>query len=539
MRIAIRADASSTIGAGHVMRCLTLANAFAKYGADVIFLCRASHGHLIKNINLHGFTVLKLTAITNQPTGSLLQYSQQQDAQECIDLLKNIKAFDLFIVDHYELDIEWQTLLHTFYYKLLVIDDLANRHHICDFLIDQTLGRVNNAYSELIPHHCQTLLGQEYMLLREEFTKQKVNILNKRLNKEDINHVLITMGGMDPHNITSKALNGLLSLKDQQPDLQVSVMLTSQAPHINMIIEVSEKHDWIYLYVDSSNIAKLMATADIAIGGSGSTAWERCCLALPTLSIIDADNQKLVDQSLANINACISLGWYESITEELIATQCQILFKDRIRYNELAIAAINVCDGRGTERVVDKVLAQIGHQTSQQAPFTELRVKPKKKEPITLEQATINDCQQVYQWQSKASIRKFFVTTNTPSYEEHVLWFNNTITSQRRHLFIIYDQQKALGSLRLDKKKENLYEISILIDSKNQGKGIGLLALKQLPQLINNATIIANVHIDNIYSHRLFIKAGFTRISLTSYFLNIGNNDVCPLKQHNKKDASV
>lgn len=364
MRIAIRADASSIIGAGHVMRCLTLANAFAQRDGKVTFLCRASQGNLIKTIKLHGFTVLKLPALVHQPINSLLQYSQQQDAQECIDLLKNIKAFDLFIVDHYELDIEWQTLLRTFYYKLLVIDDLANRHHISDFLVDQTIGRVKTAYSELIPHHCQTLLGQEYMLLRKEFTNKKVNILDERLNKALINHVLISLGGMDPHNITFKALKALLLLKDKKTDLQVSVLLTSQAPDIKMVTELSESHDWISLHVDSSHVAKIMATADIAIGASGSTAWERCCLALPTLSIIDAENQRLVDQSLANIGACISLGWYESVTEALISAQCQMLLEDRIRYNKIATVANKVCDGKGTDRVVDKTLQSIGHKAS-------------------------------------------------------------------------------------------------------------------------------------------------------------------------------
>jgi len=536
MQIAIRADASSVIGAGHVMRCLTLANAFARHGANITFLCRATQGNLIGKIKRHGFTVLQLAALNNEATHSSSKYSQQQDAQECICLLKNIKTFDLFIVDHYELNNHWQELLRANYQKLLVIDDLANRQHSCDFLLDQTIGRTEAAYSKLIPPYCQTLLGQRYMLLREEFTDKKAHILEQRLSKKQINHVLVTVGGMDPHNITLLILKGLLLLKALQPDLQVSVLLTSQAPFIKAINDFSSLYQWLTLHVDTENVAEVMENADIAIGASGSTAWERCCLALPTLSIILADNQMLVDQSLASIGACVSLGWYESITEELIVEQCQKLLKNRPRYNELAISANNVCDGEGTERVVQKILKELNKQTIKKLNGITISTdnEQKKEAPVQLRLATMTDCQQVYQWQSKPSLRQYFVTPSIPSLEEHTLWFSNTLANQHRKLYIICNKEAAVGSLRLDKIKEKLYELSILIAPEHQGKGIGLSALELLPQLVNNVTIIANVHIANKHSHKLFINANFCTLTPTSYRLIIEDNKIKPAEDFNQ-----
>lgn len=524
MNIAIRADASNVIGAGHIMRCLTLANSLKNKGASVTFLCRQYQGNLIAKITQQGFPVLKLSTLKQQSCNSDVSYSQEQDIQECTEVLKDSKIFDLFIVDHYELDSHWHTALKPYYTKLLVIDDLANRKHHCDFLLDQTLNRSQKSYGEFIPLHCQTLLGQPYMLLREEFSNKKSNLLNKRLNKKELNHVLITMGGMDPHNLSLIALNSQVLLKEKHSNLKVSVLITSQATHIKQLKVFADKHQWIDLKIDSSNVSEIMEKADIAIGASGSTAWERCCLALPTLSIIDATNQIFVDQSLTNQKACISLGWYENITSELLYNQCRALLEDRETYNKLAISANDICDGKGSERVSQILLDALNNQTI--ITSKSIIDDTEKGSGLTLTLATKKDCEQVYQWQTTPSLRQYFNEPKIPTFDEHTLWFKNTLVDKNRQLYIICNDNVAVGTVRLDKLKGNKHEISILISPKEQGNGYGLLTLKALPQIINNTTIIANVHKKNKYSHKLFISAGFYVLSPTSYALSIEDNEI-------------
>lgn len=526
MQIAIRVDASSLIGAGHVMRCLTLAKALKKQGARITFLCREYKGNLIERIVQQGFSVLILSSLKNQ----FIDYSQKQDSNECLNALKNSQIFDLLIVDHYQLNIHWQKSLSKYYKKLFIIDDLANRQHIGDFLLDQTVSRTIKAYEKLVPHDCQMLLGNPYMLLREEFKNKKNNALNIRLNKKKINHVLITMGGMDSHNVTFMVLKALLTLKIQRNDLRVSVLLTSQALHLPVVSKLAEKYNWITVYIDSSNVAEIMLNADIAIGASGSTAWERCCLALPTLSIIDAENQILVDKSLDNMHACVSLGWYNNITEELIIEQCLMLMKNFTHYKKVASSANKVCDGKGVDRVVDKILETISIQTVTNNIDFAISPHDEEKMIVNLRPATMKDCEQVYQWQKQPFLRQYFTVPDIPTFIEHKLWFSKALSSKNHQLYIIYNQGIAVGSLRLDSKKEKSYEISILIEPSSQGKGIGLSALKQLPTIVNSATIIANVHRENKASHKLFISANFHPLSSTSYGLRIEKNKIKPIK---------
>lgn len=307
MRVVIRVDASIEIGSGHVMRCLTLAEILKENGVNVQFICRKHKGNLISKIASKGFRVLglELQSYKNHSNklfhSYLLGATQKQDAESCNNFLKESRV-DWLIVDHYGIDEDWQQHLKECYLKLMVIDDLADRKHQCDILLDQTYGRQQQDYKRLVPKSCELLLGSQYALLRPEFSKWREYSLRRRSNSVPKN-ILINMGGSDPNNITKQVLNEIEACKLPN-DIEVIVVMGSTSPHLQSVIAVaSDLSCRIEVRADIDNMAEVMANSDIAIGATGSTTWERCCLGLPAIQIIIADNQTEIANSLNKVHA--------------------------------------------------------------------------------------------------------------------------------------------------------------------------------------------------------------------------------------------
>jgi len=307
MKAIFRVDSSLKMGTGHVMRCLTLAQVLKENGANVEFICRKHEGSLIGKIRSSGFVVHELKVFEETEVGTKLAHShwlgatQQQDASDCIEILKAEKS-DWLIVDHYALDEQWQNRLKPYYEKLMVIDDLADRNHQCDILLDQTFGRQQGDYLELTPKGCKLLLGSEYALLRPEFEKFRKFSLNRRKDGE-FKNLLINMGGTDPDNITGKVVDRLQTASIPEGVI-ITIIMGKTAPHLQSVISSANNLPYkSEVKIDIDNMAEIMANADIAIGASGSTTWERCCLGVPTLQLITAYNQEFIAQKLDKINA--------------------------------------------------------------------------------------------------------------------------------------------------------------------------------------------------------------------------------------------
>ncbi len=307
MNITFRVDASLQIGLGHVMRCLTMAQVLKENKVEVRFICRKHEGNLIDKIRSSGFNVYELKMSDEDKFDNKLAHShwlgstQQQDASDCIDILKSEKSSWL-VVDHYAIDEQWQKRLKPYYKKLMVIDDLADRKHQCDILLDQTFGRQKEDYLPLTPKGCELLLGSKYALLRPEFAKWRAYSLERRI-KPEFKHLLINMGGVDIDNVTEDILDEL-KVCHLPNDTNISILLGSLSPHLESIkskvISLPYKTE---IQVDVENMAENMANADIAIGASGATTWERCCLGLPTIQIVIAENQNNISKYLAKNNA--------------------------------------------------------------------------------------------------------------------------------------------------------------------------------------------------------------------------------------------
>lgn len=509
MLIGFRVDASTLMGNGHVMRCLTLAYEFKALGYDIIFYCKSHKGNLNNYIIRQGYQVVELKNITikidqYQPE-TWLGCSQKEDSDETINRLPS-QGLDWMVIDHYAIEHDWQVKLRPYCKQILVIDDLANRKHDCDLLLDQTLGRTYSDYQKKVPPNCAMLLGAQYILLRREFShlREKAKYQRDKYQNNSSTSLLITMGASDPENLSLKAINAMHQLIIQKVQLNVTVVLSSNAKHLQSIKDESLRFDWLTLLIDTEKMPTLMLEADISIGASGSTAWERCSLGLPTLSIVCAENQQLVNQKLSEAKAIISLGEHSSISEEDISYQVMQLLSDKARYIDMSMCAIELCDGLGVKRVVSK-MQNISNY-------------------VKFRHATNNDIELLFSWQSQKSIRRYCNTPQTPSWSEHTLWFEKTMNDKSKELYIIENQEKnKVGMVRLDQvastNQQRTFEISILVAPAHQGEGIGLATLNTLKSLKTDVLYIANVHKSNMASHQLFINAGFNKVTETSYQL--------------------
>jgi len=355
MKVVFRADASLQMGTGHIMRCLTLAEVLKKQGAEVEFICRVHEGNLVECIELQGFKVHVLplsqnTAIDDGLYGSQwLGANQQEDAALCLPILEEIKP-DWLIVDHYSLDQTWQSVLAECFTKRVVIDDLANRKHQCDVLLDQTYGRKASDYAGLVPKRSQLLLGSEYALLRPEFAEWREYSLQRRI-KPSFKKLLITMGGVDPDNVTGELLDALKGCSLPK-ELDIIIVMGSTAPHLKKVQHQAELLPYkTHVLVDVSNMAEVMANADLAIGAAGATTWERCCLGLPSILVVLAENQKDIAGFLKKQQAAIVISKNDISNDLKLVEGISVASLLNLSKNTR-----DITDGKGVLRVSEAML---------------------------------------------------------------------------------------------------------------------------------------------------------------------------------------
>lgn len=364
MSIAIRVDSSIEIGSGHVMRCLTLANRFKQRGSSISFICRDHPGNLISLIKENGFRVFILPLIKQvncENTTKLfhsdwLGSSQEEDANECSDILKKIKP-KLLIIDHYAIDIVWENSIKNFAKNIMVIDDLVDRSHDCNFLLDQTYQRNVKEYNNLILSECVFMIGSDYALIRPEFLKYRPYSLKRRASAE-FQNLIINLGGVDKDNITSLVIDSIQNI-NLPSSFKINVVMGKSSPHIKKVQEaISRSNFSINLNVGIKNIEELMSEADIAIGAPGSTSWERCCLGIPSILIILAKNQKDIAKSL-NKKKVVKIINKPNDIKKLLPNMLEQLKNNPKELQSMSFLASAIVDGLGVERIIHKLEADI------------------------------------------------------------------------------------------------------------------------------------------------------------------------------------
>lgn len=305
MNIVFRVDSYREIGTGHLMRCLNLADELNEIG-NIWFMTIASD-HSLDLINRRGYKTLVIESIKNDC--KYKRMSAHQDAKKSIDLLTycGIKA-DLLIVDNYLLDYRWEEMLRTSVTKIFVIDDLANRKHSCDMLLDQNfVENMDSRYEGLVSDKTRVLLGPKYAILGKEYSLQREKI---SFRSNDIKRVLISFGGVDEFNVTAKLIGHLKSCKFK--DIQFDTVITDNFVHLDNLLSICDEEN-IIVHRNLESLASLMRECDLAIGAGGTTTWERLAMALPSVVITIADNQLETASMLHEQGLIHWLGHFNSL----------------------------------------------------------------------------------------------------------------------------------------------------------------------------------------------------------------------------------
>lgn len=500
MKVVFRVDASARIGTGHLMRCLTLAESLRERGAQLRFICREHTGNLIALLQQKAMpvTVLPASAVIDSNTcedyAVWLGVTQAEDAEQTIEAL-NGKKPDWLVVDHYGLDVEWERGLRQHVSNLLVIDDLANRRHDCDALLDQNYAaKGEQRYKDLVSDTCRMLLGPRYALIRPEYRAYR-----KTLGTRDghVKRVLVFFGGSDPQNVTGMALEAL-----SHPELKhlaVDVVVGANNPHRNSIEQQASHRQHTTVHESRPHLADLMAQADIAVGAGGATTWERMCLGLPTVLVTIAENQRPSAEALATDHQIIYSGKISAVSADNLAKDIIALISNTSQLTALSEQNELTVDGFGALRMREIML-------------------PTDTADIRLRVACQEDIVTYFNWANEAEVRKNAIHTPFISWLTHKEWFAKRLKDQSSHMYVMEVGGLPVGQIRFD-NEEGEARIDYSLDSIARGRGWGqrLIALgADLMREIKPLRLRADVKAGNEVSAAVFLRMGFTEGTSTS-----------------------
>lgn len=497
MNIVIRADSSIHIGTGHTMRCLVLARELKRNQHHVSFAIRVQEGDSVSYIEDQGFIVHKLpSSKVNIKPKNNVDYSAWLQVPWLLDatqFIEKIDKVDLVVTDHYALDYKWQKeVKNKLDCKIFAIDDLV-RHHDANLILDQTLMRSSDEYKSC---NANILTGCDFALLNPLFShKREFTLENKALPDE--HKLLISLGGIDKDNVTLAVLHALSQGLASKP--KVTVLLSRKAPHYEQVkLFCSQNNGWIKHIDFVNDMAELMLTHSISIGAPGTTSWERACLGIPSIIIPLAENQLTISKNLVKAKAAI-LVQRQDIAKDLIKSYLELIKKwSDFRQNNLKI-----CDGLGVNRVIENI--------------NNLLLGEKNK--LAIRRASVEDIQQIYDWQCHPNTRKYALINQAPSWEEHQTWMKQKLESVEDYFYIIQscDKDKSVGVIRLDRIKKAEYLVSIFVSPERYGQGIAKWALNHIDNIHRSVTLHATVFEDNIASQQLFISANYQHISADTF----------------------
>jgi UDP-2,4-diacetamido-2,4,6-trideoxy-beta-L-altropyranose hydrolase len=504
LKIAIRVDASSEIGTGHFMRCLTLADALRQRSAQIRFISRRPPGRLRDMLVAKGHEFMPLDSRSIEANSGDLAHahwlgtSQRADAQESIQALSD-QAWDWLIVDHYALDARWEAALRQTAKSILVIDDLADRQHDCDVLLDQNFyADMDTRYTGKVPGHCRLLLGPHYALLREEFRKLREQV---KPREGPVKRVLVFFGGVDADNYTGCAVEALVNL--EMEGLHVYVVIGAQHPQREQIELACAEHQFD-CHVQSSRMAELMAAADLAIGAGGSATWERCCLGLPTFSICTADNQVRQVSGAASEGLLYAPEIKGDLAHAIRRHLCALMENGCLRLS-ISRNAMQAVDGRG----VSRVLRSLGCSG------------------IKIRVASQEDSEQMFGWRNHPTVRTASRNPEVINWEDHQEWFASVIADPHRLLLIGQREGVPMGVVRFDIRGDEA-EVSIYVVPGIEGSDLGRDLLESAERwLAANRPVIRKVRADvlggNKRSQRLFLGSGY-QVESTFYSKRLHQN---------------
>ncbi|WP_030130525.1 UDP-2,4-diacetamido-2,4,6-trideoxy-beta-L-altropyranose hydrolase [Pseudomonas sp. QTF5] len=486
MRVLIRADASPTIGSGHIARCLTLARVLRKQGAHVAFACRVLPGHRLDSLQAEDFETFALPERypdedPEQAIESMLPW--QADIAALGQALESHPAFDWIIVDHYGLDHHWQTAARRWAARIAAVDDLATRQYSVDLLLNQNLSGVPQAYVSLLTPDCQTLLGPRFALLRDEFCCPAIEI------KPRARRVLVNFGGFDAAMQTHHAM---LALADFH-ELEVDFVAGADNPALEQMQGLVDYRPNWRLHSFVSDFYRLMTEVDLFIGAGGGTSWERAAMGLPTICIAVSNNQQANGEVMATSGAHVFLGNREQVSVEQLRQAIGFVVGNQGIRQSLAERSRQLVDGRGALRVAAALAGAV----------------------LQVRQASQDDAQLLFDGRNAEAVRRWSLDTHVIDWQRHQAWVAASLSNPRRLLLIAEADDGPVGVLRYD-LDEARAEVSIYLFEGRFGLGWGRALLARGEAFVTAhwprlEAITAQVLPANQASLKVFREAGFTQ----------------------------
>ncbi len=479
MSVIFRCDASPVIGGGHVMRCMTLADALKERGWDCTFVTLKSSVSIVPKLALGDHNIVEIN---------------QTDARSPEPILQ-LGPVNLVIIDHYDLDATFETSCRLYAERVMAFDDIPGRRHDCDVLLDQTLGRLPQDYTVLMANdNTMMLTGSGFSLLRPEFLAARISRRQKK--RKGSNRIFISFGAADPDGLCIPATIAALVAGADSVDIAVG----QACPHIQSIRKLADANPKVALYTNAQ-MASLMTNCDLAIGAAGSTAWERCCLGLPALMVVTADNQKHIASALEQSGAARVVKISKTEPHKEFQTAISELLNTPERLMEMAKTAYRHCDGLG----VDRVAAVLGQMALN------------KDQKVMLRPVEFEDADLLFQWQTDPETRRYFRNPANMTFEDHIEWLSRRLDDDDTIFHVISVLNTPVGSVRLDKTSDEYsellsYEISIVVAPQHHGKGYGRITLALIREMLPHVCFKAEVNENNQASVALFCSAGYEEI---------------------------
>lgn len=493
MKILFRCDASDNMGHGHVMRCLTLADACKQEGAQTTFITRAWPGNLGELVQVHGHRSLMLPAQnldSSDTYSSWLGDTETGDAEACSALI-GTERYDWIVTDHYGISANWHKIMRVHADRILALDDLANRSHDCDLLLDPTFARKTSAYRHKVPAQCDLLCGSQYALLQPRFSQLR---LQRKPHARKLSQpaLLVYLGGASQQqriNLVLDQIAGVTSCRNWH------VHLLSCGDSAGFFMDKSQTYPFALTVHDFvQDMPGLLAQMDFAIGACGGSVWERAALGIASLLLVTAENQQTIADTLDRYQAAIVCRNIEEIGTRLPELQ-KLAWK-------LQLQSAALCDARGSHRVLSC-----------------MRNLPLDRE-VSLRPMLAEDSDYLFELQLQGENRKYFHNSSKPSREQHQHWLQTRLKATDSAHFIIQFNNRDCGYLRFDRHGVSA-EVSIMVDTDFRSRGIARSALACAVEISGGMPLLASVHRENLHSLRLFANAGFTHEDTADTFLEM------------------
>jgi UDP-2,4-diacetamido-2,4,6-trideoxy-beta-L-altropyranose hydrolase len=466
--VLFRVDASESIGTGHVVRCLALSPELERRGIEPWFACRPGAGDPTSQIEASGYPVIRLEGSSSTELAAI-SGRVPHDARH--------RPFASLVMDHYGLGAEWLNGARKLAARRLVIDDLADRSLPCEFLVNPNLGVVPGDYAGLAAPTARLLLGTRYVLLRPPFRAARAA---SRRPAGAVGTVLVTMGGSDPSGATATAVS---AVRSALPNARIDVVLgalyrgqTIEGPGIQ-----------VHRAIGGEAMAQLMTDADLAIGAGGTTSWERCAIGLPTVIVRLAGNQDAIARRLDADGEAVDAGPIERLDVAALSGLIRQLADDRSKREAMSDRAWDLVDGRGVERVAHHL------------------------DGVRVRRATMADARLLWRWANDPDTRAASLNPEPIPYPDHLRWLRDRLADRSCLLLIGGNGAGPLGQVRFDGREADA-EVSISVAPEHRGTVGGLLlesAVRRFRRWMPQASLLAQVKIDNGPSRRLFERAGF------------------------------